>query len=225
MLIAQMVAKDEADRFLEPVLAHLSQIVDMIIFTDDASDDNTPDIAEAYGAYVAVLDSPLFRKHEGQLRSLAWEHLESYAKPGDWILAIDADEMLYAPNLRQWMDQNSYDVLGIEFYHMWNETQYRVDKLWAPVTSSRLFRYYPGGEFAQRQLACGSEPTYVQTLIQQHRTYWQTGFRMKHLGYARDMDKVAKYQRYMELDGGVFHNRNHLESILDSHPTLIDWVD
>ena len=46
---------------------------------------------------------------------------------------------------------------------------------------------------------------------------------MQHLGYVRDEDKQAKYERYMRLDGGDFHARAHLESIIDPDPELLPW--
>jgi glycosyltransferase involved in cell wall biosynthesis len=221
-----MVGRNEADRFLPEVLAAVIQIADEVVFTDDCSTDDTPFMAVRAGAHVMKLDQPLFVEDEGALRTHAWAHLCEYAKPGDWILAIDCDEIFYgAHKLREGMQQANYDVLGVTFYHMWNETQYRTDKLWAPVTSSRLFRFFEGGEFRNRKLACGSEPTYVQELIRRGKFLPNTPFRMKHLGYIRDEDKIAKYQRYMELDGGAYHNRAHLESILDPSPTLVDWED
>lgn len=225
-LIAQMVGKNESQRFLVPVVSRLRTIVDEIVFTDDASTDETPDIMRAAGAHVKVLDEPLFTTDEGLLRATAWSHLENYAEEGDWILAIDCDEMFYgAENLPFYFNQSDYDVLGVTFYHMWNNKQYRVDKLWGPTVSSRLFRYKEGGQFLDRKLACGSEPTYVQEAIRARRFLPQTPFRMKHLGYILDYDKVAKHERYMELDQGRYHNLDHLNSIIDTQPTLIDWKD
>lgn len=225
-IIAQMVGRNEEDRFLSEVITSIASIADEVVFTDDCSTDNTPFIAARAGADVLKLEEPMFTEDEGRLRSIAWEHLCEVAKPGDWILAIDCDEILYGTEqLKGGLEQTAYDVLGITFYHMWNDTQYRTDKLWAPVTSSRLFRFFEGGEFRNRKLACGSEPTYVQELIRRGRFLPNTPLRMKHLGYVRDEDKIAKYQRYMELDGGAYHNRAHLESILDPNPTLVDWED
>ena len=71
MIIAQMIGKNESDRFLENVLERLSSQVDKIIFTDDCSDDNTPEIASKY-AEVFQSPEPLFRVHEGKLRAFAW---------------------------------------------------------------------------------------------------------------------------------------------------------
>lgn len=223
-LLANMVARNEADRYLIEVLSHLSGYVDQIVFTDDASTDDTPEIALGAGAKVRRLDDPLFTRNEGLLRNIAWQHLCDYAEPGDWILAIDADELMFGlESLQNLINQSRYDVLGITFYHMWNPAQYRTDKAWRPTIGSRLFRFVPGGEFVQRKMACGSEPTYVQELIRQGKFLPHTPLKMMHLGYLLDADKVAKYKRYMELDGGDFHSRAHLESILDPNPTLVDW--
>lgn len=226
-LIAQMVGRNEADRFLPDVLEHLKQIADVIVFTDDASTDSTPDIAEEYGAIVYRNDEPMFAVHEGKLRKGAWDNLQQHAEVGDWILCIDCDEKLYATkpgmDIEVLMRQDQFDVLNINFVHMWNETQFRVDKLWKPHPSQRMFRYFLGGTFADRALACGSEPLYVRTLMRRGRFMPNTGLVMQHLGYIRDEDKKAKYDRYMKLDGGEFHNGAHIESIMDEHPILQDW--
>ena len=227
-LIANMVGKNEADRYLEEVLDHLRGVVDEIVFTDDCSTDNTPDIAREYGAQVYSTDETLFTKNEAQLRQTAWHNLEKHAKIGDWILAIDCDEKLWSTSPTSSVDklmmQPNYDVLNIRFYHMWNETQYRVDKAWVPGNSSRMFRFFYGGSFGDRRLACGSEPSYVQTLIRRGRYLADTGLVMQHLGYIRDEDKQAKYDRYMALDGGDFHAKTHIESIIDPDPVLKDWI-
>jgi hypothetical protein len=46
---------------------------------------------------------------------------------------------------------------------------------------------------------------------------------MQHLGYARDEDKVIKHKRYMSIDKGEFHNIQHIESIVDPNPVLVNW--
>ena len=152
MIIAQMVGKNESNRFLSEVLDRISQQVDKIVFTDDCSEDNTPEIASKYAEVFSTNES-LFAKHEGHLRSVAWSNLEKIAKPNDWIVAIDCDEMLYHEDgtpLRDVLKQSAYDVVNVRFYHMWNHTQYRVDKLWTPNNSSRIFRFQPNGTFFDR---------------------------------------------------------------------------
>lgn len=226
-IISQMVARNEADRFLPEVLDHLSKIVDIMVFTDDCSDDKTLEIAESYPnchAFASAWDEPYWAVNEGEFRNKAWANLEKFAEPGDWILAIDADEKLFSPEpLMDVANKNDVDILGISFYHMWNATHYRVDKAWKPNVSSRMFKFFPNGHFNLRKLACGSEPTYIQDLIHQGRAWWSAPLRMQHLGYTRDEDKQAKYERYMKLDAGDFHARTHIESILDPNPTLVPW--
>jgi glycosyltransferase involved in cell wall biosynthesis len=225
MIIAQMVGRNESKRFLEKVLKRLSTQVDKIVFTDDCSDDNTPEIAAKY-CEVFQNKEPMFVQHEGKLRATAWGNLEKFANLGDWILAIDCDEMLYHVqdrDLSSVLKSSPNDVVSIKFYHMWNQNQYRVDKLWAPTASSRLFRFKENGGFLNRKLACGSEPSYVSDWVKQ-RNFWQgSGLVMQHLGYQKDSDKKAKFERYSTLDKGEFHNINHINSIMDKNPVLIDW--
>jgi glycosyltransferase involved in cell wall biosynthesis len=225
MIIAQMVGKNESNRFLEPVLQRLSTQVDKIIFTDDCSDDDTAEIASKY-AEVFKTDKTLFTENEGNLRSNAWKNLEKFANEGDWVVAIDCDEMLYQDrdlDLRYVLDQSPYDVVNVRFYHMWNKTQYRVDKLWAPNNSSRIFRYRDNGTFFDKKLACGSEPTYVVQWVRQKNYFLHSGLMMKHLGYERDEDKASKYDRYISIDKGEFHNLQHIESIMDTNFVLVNW--
>lgn len=228
MIIAQMVGRNESKRFLAPVLRRLKDQVDCIVFTDDCSDDDTAEIASKY-ANVYVNNSSLFPVHEGKLRSEAWNNLSKHASEGDWIIAVDCDEMLYQSkdihniNISKILDASPFDVVNVRFYHMWSETKYRVDKLWAPNNSSRIFRFKEGGVFLDKKLACGSEPTYVLNDIRK-RNYWvQSGLIMQHLGYMLDNDKLSKYNRYALLDKGEFHNIKHIESIIDKDPTLINW--
>lgn len=225
MIIAQMVGKNESKRFLVPVLERLSTQVDKIIFTDDCSDDDTAEVASNY-AEVFSLDQSLFSEHEGNLRFKAWKNLENFAKEGDWILAIDCDEMLFHENdksLRDVLGQSPNDVVNIRFYHMWNEKQYRVDKMWAPNNSTRIFRFQKNGTFFDKKLACGSEPTYIFEWVRQKNYYAHSGLMMKHLGYVTDEDKLMKYNRYMSIDKGEFHNLKHIQSIMDENPVLVNW--
>lgn len=225
MIYAQMVGRNEEGRFLEPVLERLSGQVDKIIFTDDCSDDNTAKIAAKY-ANVYSTNEPLFSKHEGQLRAFAWGNLSAHAKLGDWVIAIDCDEMLYHQgdnDIASVLQQSEYDVVNVRFAHMWNEDEYRVDKLWRPNNSSRIFRFKDNGGFANRRLACGSEPTYVVDWVRQRNFWLNSGLVMKHLGYVNDSDKIKKYERYSTLDGGEFHAINHINSIIDKNPTLLNW--
>jgi glycosyltransferase involved in cell wall biosynthesis len=223
-----MVGRNEASKYLPEVLERLKSQVDEIVFTDDCSDDDTAEIASKY-ANVYKTPKPMFTTHEGRLRRYAWLNLENHAAEGDWIIAIDCDEMLYdssditKTDIRQILNSSEKDVVNVRFYHMWNNTQYRVDKLWAPNNSSRIFRFMSGAMFRDRALACGSEPTYVTDLINQRNYFVNSNLIMQHLGYIKDEDKQSKYERYSTIDGGEFHALNHINSIVDPNPVLINW--
>lgn len=225
-IVANLIGRNESDKYLRPVLERVAKQVDLITFTDDCSTDDTADIAASYGAKVFRMNEPTFSSNEGKLRQASWEHLERQITPGDewYVLAIDCDEMLFQTThtLHDLAATNS-KVFNIIFFHMWNETQFRYDKAWRPHPSSRFFQYLPGGFFLDRALACGSEPTYVQQLIRQGYYMEDSGLLMKHLSYIKDEDKQAKYDRYAKIDGGAFHANTHLESILDTNPSLADW--
>lgn len=226
-IMANMVIRNEADKWLRPVLERVASQVDAICITDDCSDDNTVDIAKEFTPLVQTMSEPIFATNEGKLRQLSWEFLEQHVDATDdwWVLAIDADEMLYETRhrLRDLVAQKRFDVLSIEFYHMWSPTHFRVDKAWRPHPSSRLFRYFPGGSFLDRALACGSEPTYVRQLIMEGKYLGSTGLLMKHLSYMTDEGKSSKYERYTKIDGGAFHANAHIESIIDKDPVLVEW--
>lgn len=228
-LIGNMVARNEADRYLPEVLEHLSGIVDEIVFSDDASTDNTLNIAKQYGAhtYSSPWDHSMFSENEGQLRQWSWANLSQHAQDGDWILAIDADEKLYETfpgvTVRDLMMSDAF-IINIKFVHMWSDTHFRVDKLWKPTNSQRMFRYRRGAVYRNRRLACGAEPTYVMEMMRFKNNYLvDSGLVMQHLGYVKDEDKRMKYDRYMTLDKGEFHNIDHLTSIMDKNPELVEW--
>jgi glycosyltransferase involved in cell wall biosynthesis len=226
-LIANMVARNEEPHYLKQVLNRLKDQVDDIIFTDDCSDDRTAEIAESVGCKVQQMPEPTFATNEGKLRQASWKFLENYADEETWVLAIDADEELYVTGhpLKVLIENTRYSVYDVEFYHMWNEAQYRVDKAWAPHGSTRFFRFMPGGHFKDRALACGSEPTYVHEMINRGLYHKNSGLKMKHLSYIKDEDKQKKYDRYSAIDGGKFHANAHIQSILDpvSNVILHDW--
>ena len=226
-ILANLVVRNEAPNYLHQILTRLKDQVDEIVVTDDCSDDDTPNIAESFGAHVQQMSEPTFSTHEGRLRQASWKHLENFADKNTWVLAIDADEELYITlhSLTALTMNPKYSVYDVEFYHMWNETQYRVDKAWAPHGSTRFFRYQPGGHFKDRALACGSEPTYVQDYINHGLYYKHSGLKMKHLSYIKDEDKQKKFDRYSAIDGGKFHANAHIQSIMDPPEMVIlnDW--
>ncbi|HBL36074.1 MAG TPA: family 2 glycosyl transferase, partial [Firmicutes bacterium] len=74
-LLAMMAVRNEAERYLKPVLDRLSNYVDGIVILDDASTDGTPDLCRAHPKVIRFerLTTPLFAQNEAALRSKLWD--------------------------------------------------------------------------------------------------------------------------------------------------------
>lgn len=223
-LLGSMVTKDEADRHLARSLRSLSSVCDDTIVFDDQSDDDTVDMARTLGACVGVRadDEPSFVQHEGQFRNVAWRYMEAVLKPqpGDWILSLDADEIIVAPDqvvprvavigavaAAKW----GAEALTVRIHELWSlePPLERLDGYWGTITGTRLFRWSPGRTIADRPMGSGSVPL--------NCTKQPTDlFSIAHLGYVRAEDREAKHARYVGRRG---HNAAHVESILRP-PTL-----
>ena len=72
----------------------------------------------------------MFHK-EGHLRKLQWE--ETVKMDLDWILFLDADEILehrITSVIPYLLDNDSVDLFCFKLYDMWDEIHYRSDSLW-----------------------------------------------------------------------------------------------
>lgn len=220
---AILVARNEADRYLDAVLAALPTT--SVHLYDDRSTDDTVAIAEARGATVTVRPEgqSSFVQHEGSFRQAAWRAFEAGLKPqeGDWVLAVDCDEFLVAPEdvsetLRNaiygaevlWAGAVSIPIPEV-FEVRANGPYARVDGFWRDLSAPRLFRYRRNARFNPRAAACGSEPTYVRL----SHAIDSGGLALAHYGYATAEDRRAKYDRYMAM-ANHGHNPVHIHSIL-----------
>jgi hypothetical protein len=236
-LYGVMPTFNEESRYLGSALANVMPIVDQMFVWDDRSTDDSVEIARSLGACVAARPegSESFVQHEGRFRQLGWDTFEVVVKPsvGDWVLAIDADEVLVTTGtnccVRCEIDQaiQAAESIGAkavvlpipEVFGFDNDTPLvRTDGQWGNIRGSRLFRYEPGGRFADRPMGCGSEPGYIQSAPMSHQTF---GLHLMHLGYARERDQIDKHRRYSSL-AAHGHLDSHVQSIVGPK-TLKRW--
>lgn len=222
-----MLVRNEAGRFLEQVLKQARQYIDNAVILDDASEDDTIKICKEVlkGIPLTVRTNPVSGfDNEINLRKKLWQM--AIDEQPDWILILDADELFEecAPRILRSLAQRT-DVFCYSFrlYDMWTPTHYREDKYWCAHQNFRPFmvRYNPdySYEWNESALHCGRFPVNLHPLKGENHP-----LRIKHLGWLRPEDRLAKYYRYKKLDPlGRYGILEQYESILDPTPQLVQW--
>jgi len=218
-LVASMICRNEAGRYLDICVAHLLTFCDAIYVLDDGSDDGTfewLDHEDQFfrGVRVARNPGPSFFEHEGRARQNLYDFTVEDGKP-DYVLAIDADEFVSDPSLIRKCCERGDPVYTLSLIEIWHaepgRMSVRVDGLWGPRKVPILFRPESGWKIRPRQLACGREP---QEVVRLSRNAKPTGSKVLHMGWARAAEREARAARYDVHDGGRFHQDRHLQSIL-----------
>ncbi|GIP25928.1 hypothetical protein J23TS9_10580 [Paenibacillus sp. J23TS9] len=226
-LTAIMQVRNEEGRMLEQVLEDLSSFVDDIVIVDDASTDQTVKICRGFPkvAHLLTLTKSHFDR-EWLLRKQLWE-LACSTDP-DWILSVDADE-IYEDKakayMRDLMDQDQFDWVGFRLFDFWGgTTHFREDEHWQIHRrhTRTLVRYIPGYYYfypkmdhhvPRLPLSYAALPGFLAEL------------RVKHYGWAISREQLEeKFERYMQRDPeGIWGDLQQYQSILDKHPTLVEW--
>lgn len=220
-----MVVRNESGRFLEKMLLQHRSAIDAAVIIDDASEDDTTEIIKRClsGIPLKLVQNRESKFHnEFELRKQQWD--ETVATHPDWILNLDADEILQdncAQGLRVVAQQTRYRYVGFNLYDMWDEHRYRDDPLWTAHKRSWgfMFRYTPFFNYSWQQTAqhCGRFPRNLDFF-----KLARCDLRVKHMGWSREEDRLAKWKRYMELDPqGRFGSLPQYQSILDPTPHLV----
>lgn len=232
---ALTVGRNEQDRYLHDALRINKDATDTFSFYDDQSDDDTLDIAMSIvgSCYRRDDGTPSFLEHEGRFRQDAYNWLERHVtpEPGDWIISVDCDEIICTTDgSRPWDAIRAAintapptataimvpipECFGVDMDT--GKPLLRTDGWWGKIRGTRLFKWQPGGEFADKPMGSGSEPSYAIK-----GPFGDAGpLRIMHLGYARSEDVQAKYRRYNAMAHG--HSDKHIQSIIAT-PTLQVW--
>ncbi|MBR6778577.1 MAG: glycosyltransferase family 2 protein [Clostridia bacterium] len=223
-IVLSMVVKNESNRYLEKVLNSIKNCVDDVLIIDDASTDNTVQICEKClkdVPHTIIKNAKSMFKHEYKLRKKQWKETLKL-NPG-WILSLDADEVLensFKEKLQYLININNIDVYNFKLFDMWNDEEYRDDQYWKAHNSYMTFfiRFQPNFKykFKKTNQHCGRLPKNLSCLQNAN-----VDVRIKHFGWAREQDRIAKYNRYMELDkDGKYGVMDQYKSILDPNPNL-----
>jgi glycosyltransferase involved in cell wall biosynthesis len=224
-----MIVKNEEHRYLRRVLESVREYIDSAVIIDDGSTDNTVLLCKEVlsGIPLKIIENKesIFQ-NEWKIRELQW--LETIAANPDWILFLDADEIFEdsaKSAFREMITDKNCDVYLFRLYDMWDETHYREDAFWSAHKIYRPFmmRYQKNFTytFLHANQHCGRVPANIFEL-----NYQLSNLRLKHYGWAKPEDRLAKYNRYMQLDPlGVYGSLFQYQSILDANPNLREWQD
>lgn len=224
-LVASAIVRNELGRYLDPWLEHLAEFCDGIVVLDDASTDGTFGRAMTHPAVTRIMqpaDGPVFDRHEGQARQALLDL--TLGEDPTHVLAIDADEFVSdGPALRAALEEDSRSLVWtVEMEEAWELDGdcicIRQDGGWRPhgvpvvyrVASERRGPLAGLWRIENKALACGRVPLAVSRSPQ--RT--NAGVSLLHFGWANEGARRARYERYMRIDGGRYHAKAHLESIL-----------
>ena len=192
-----MIVKNE-QAVLPQCLNSVKDIVDEMVVLDTGSTDRTPAIAREFGAKVYNFE---------------WCHDFSVARneslkyvQGDWILVLDADEMLVpevAPMLKQAIQSQTHLLINL--------VRQEVGAEQSPYSMvSRLFRRHPDIRFSRPYHELVDES--VAAIIKQE-SQWQVGYlpqvAILHTGY--QAAAIAKRQKTQQA-------QTAMAAFLASHP-------
>lgn len=224
-LAASLIVRNELGRYLAPCLEHLLAFCDEVHLLDDASDDGTDAFLAGYGddrLRVLTSASPTFFAHEGAARQALLDF--TMAQEPSHILAIDADEFVADGAAVRHACSGRHQVFGLEMEEVWQadeqELRIRMDGGWRSHPVPILYALPPArwrtnrrGEWRipNRALASGRTPVAISRAGGRPR---EPVTEILHFGWTDEANRAARYERYVEHDGGKFHASAHLRSIM-----------
>ncbi|MBR3220481.1 glycosyltransferase [Candidatus Saccharibacteria bacterium] len=229
-LTLMMMVHNESGRYLEEVITAVKPLLKNAVILDNASTDDTIELVKkalkGTPHHIIKNQTNHFAK-EYKSRSRLWR--ETIKTNPDWILALDADEVLERNALKvipELLKNPDVDVYGFPLYDFWQPDFYRDDALWSAHKNFAdvLIRYQPKFryKYPRRNHHCARLPENAIKIL----PYCHYPLRIKHLGWLRDEDKKAKYDRYLKMDPeGKYGSIAQYQSILDEHPNLTKFEE
>lgn len=228
-LVASMNTRNELSRYLKATVPHLLTYCDEVRVQDDGSTDGTYEwLREQEGVTVRQNGGTRWEENEGLLHQQLLDFTLE-ARP-TFVLAIDADEIVPdGPRMRAYLDegQRTYTLRMVE---VWRRDPWviRLDGGWRPHPVGVLYRAPARSrrewQIWGRKLAGGRVPRIVRSDQRAGRAR-DLDVDILHLGWSDPTERLTRWERYVQLDGGRYHDSAHLNSIMwpDERCTLAEY--
>jgi len=188
-------------------LQSMLRVCDSVVVMDDHSSDRTPELLDK--SRTEWFKSPFQGLNEARDRqALFYAAIKGEA---DWVLAMDADEVLLDPEqLRHCMESGYSYALAMRIITLWDRPdQIRVDGVYGDLWRPYAFRpSASNGIWVQQSpegpnLHCGSVPTDLLHIAN------RCDARVLHYGYMLRDDRLAKYKWYLDHDTQNLANEDY----------------
>jgi len=219
-LTASLILRNEKARYLDACLSSLLEFCDEIVVLDDGSDDGwgVPWLLEER-VVVWEIDQRL-RTEAFYNHAWARNQLVNYTLQGDptHVLAIDADEFVSdGQALRRALEHLPGDVFTLSIEEAWELCDdcicVREDGGWRSHEIGNVWRpkAFQGKALpiTDKGHATGRVPDAINGVPSV-----ATGVQLLHLGWANKTERAERFERYAVGDGGRFHAKAHIDSIM-----------
>jgi glycosyltransferase involved in cell wall biosynthesis len=231
-LVASLGTRNELERYLRPCIDSLLTFCDEVRVQDDGSVDGTYEwLCSQAGVVVKRNEGVSWRENEGACRQALLEFTLE-ARPTH-VLSIDADELVpEGVRFRRALERAPRDALAFslcmrEVWRLGSPALVRTDGGWRPHSVAIAFRadgdrcraHANEWRIVPRKLAAPRVPRIIGSAARRGRVF-DTRCDVLHLGWARPGERAERHRRYVELDGGAYHAKAHLDSIMLPDPAI-----
>lgn len=226
-LTASVIVRNELGRYLEPCVSHLLEFCDEVKILDDGSTDGwVEELRSAWGKdgnrvsvmFLPGVDrnaEPAFHRHAEARNKLLQFTLVGWPSH---VLSIDADEFVSDGAAVRRACEGKGDLFSLTIQEVWDASPAglftREDGGWR---SHEIGIVWKPGRFRNRPLAItdrGHATGRVPEQVYRGTRAVAVGCSLLHLGWTRKSERPERFARYRDGDGGKYHARQHIESIM-----------
>ena len=226
-IIGILRIKSEA-RWIKEVIESILPVCERVLVLDDHSEDDTPEICEAFGDPVTVYRSKFDGLDETRDRQFLLDRAMELVPttPTDWLsggttspwwaLACDGDEILVPTGpaaIRKFIEDGDREIIPVprpgdrhvaklRVRYLWNDRQhYRVDGVYAQFARPSLFRLMNRMfKFQTTPWGGNFHCSSIPQELLHHAHEICEGADLLHLGYMDQSDRLRKFEFYNTMD-------------------------